>query len=76
MHDILDSADGALCIVDDVLIYGVDQAQHDARLQTVLDRLRQANVTLNDKRKCCRSKLTWEGYIISISGVQADPDQV
>jgi hypothetical protein len=76
MHEILDGADGALCLVDDVLIYGVDQAQHDARLQTVLDRLRHANVTLNDKCESSRSKLKWAGYIISVSGVQADPDRV
>jgi transposase InsO family protein len=76
MHEILDGADGALCLVDDVLIYGVDQAQHDARLRTVLDRLCHANVTLNDKCECSRSKLKWAGYIISGSGVQADPDRV
>jgi hypothetical protein len=76
MHDILGGSDGALYLVDDVSIYGVHQAQHDARFRTVLDRLNRADVMLNDKCEFSGLKLTWARYIISSYGIQVDPDRV
>jgi hypothetical protein len=55
MADILNSQDNALQLVDDVLIYGKDQAEHDTRLREVLDRFRRANVTLNEKCEFSKS---------------------
>lgn len=39
-------------MMDDVLIYGCDQAQHDERLRLTLDRLMSAGVTLNKEKSC------------------------
>jgi hypothetical protein len=49
MADILNYQDNALCLVDDVLVYGKDQDKHDARLHEVLDRFRCVNITLDEK---------------------------
>ena len=37
MNDILSGLPGVLCHIDDVLAFGATQAEHDDRLQTVLD---------------------------------------
>ena len=50
-------------LVDDVLVFCKNKAEHDARLRTVLDRFRAANVTLNDnanlKNYALNSRATW-----------------
>ena len=54
MNDILEGLEGLLCLIDDKLVFGKDQAEHDSRLHAVLKCLCNANVTLNDK--CAFSK--------------------
>ena len=55
MSQILEGLDGVLCQMDDVLVYGDTQAQHDTRLLAVLGRLQEAGVTLSGE-KCEFSK--------------------
>ena len=55
MNDILSGLPGVLSHIDDVLVFGATQAEHDDRLQTVLDRIRAAGITLNAD-KCQFSK--------------------
>ena len=76
IHDVLQNLEGVACIVDDILVYGRHQAEHDVRLRAVLDRLRAANVTLNEKCQFSRRELKWAGHIISGSGISPDPDRV
>ena len=47
MNHILEGLDGVECNIDDILIYGTTQEEHDQRLKAVLRRLNDANVTLN-----------------------------
>ena len=51
MSAILTNLDGVVCMIDDILIYGRNQEEHDKRLSDVLNKLQQAGVTLN-KEKC------------------------
>ena len=44
MNKILEGLEGNLCHMNDVLIYGADQAQHDSYLKAVLERLQMAGV--------------------------------
>jgi hypothetical protein len=71
LHDVTTA-----CIIDDALIYGLTQQEHDDRLRAVMDRLRRHNVTLNDKCVFSVPGIKWAGYVISGSGVQPDPDGV
>ena len=50
MNRILKGLDGVLCHMDDVLVHGVDKAEHDARLAAVLKRIEEAGVTLNSEK--------------------------
>ena len=51
MSEILDEIPGVVCHVDDVLVAGKDQEEHDKRLHAVLQRIQAAGLTLN-RDKC------------------------
>ena len=77
MNEILSGLKGVLCWMDDVLVFGSDQEEHDKRLRAALERLESAGVTLNPK-KCEFSKgsLKFLGHIINKNGISADPEKV
>ena len=43
----LEDLEGVICIMDDSLVHGKTQKQHDDRLETVIQRLTKARITLN-----------------------------
>ena len=47
MLQMLEDIDGAEAIVDDILVWGNDIQEHDARLKKVLDRVQEVNLKLN-----------------------------
>lgn len=74
MSAILSGLPGVVCQMDDVLVFGSDQKQHDERLTAVLKRLESANVTLNpEKCKFSCKQLDFLGHVIDENGVRADP---
>ncbi len=74
MSKILSGLPGVLCHMDDVLIFGTSQTEHDDRLTSVLQRLQDAGATLN-KAKCEFGVHTVKflGHIIDGKGLRADP---
>ena len=74
MNDILCGLKGTLCLIDDVLIFGKTQEEHDQRLADALKRIQSAGVTLN-KDKCVfsTSTLTFLGHVLDKDGISADP---
>ena len=76
MSRILEGLEGVLCQMDDVLIWGATQREHDERLRKTLTRLQEAKVTLNDKCDFSKSRIKFLGQVIDASGVSADPDKV
>ena len=51
MNEILADTEGAVCLIDDILVYGKSQLEHDQHLLAVLKKLNEAGLTLN-KEKC------------------------
>ena len=47
MSTILAGLEGVLCLMNDILVFGKDRAEHDKRLHNVLNQIQQAGVTLN-----------------------------
>ena len=62
--------------MDDVLVNGKDQEEHDARLEAVLQCLKSAGVTLN-REKCefSKAKVVFLGHLIDAEGIHPDPKQ-
>ena len=74
MEAILEGQEGVLCHMDDVLIFGRTQQEHDTKLHTALEKIQSAGVTLN-KEKCefNKDRLTFLGHVIDKQGVSPDP---
>ena len=62
--------------MDDVLVFGSTQEEHDQRLMALLERIKAAGVSLN-KEKCKFSVHTVKflGHIVNKDGIKADPDK-
>ena len=77
MSKVLEGLEGVVCLVDDVLVYGKDQEQHDERLRAVMERLQREGLTLNHE-KCTfsQSRVKFLGHIIDQFGISPDPDKI
>ena len=61
-------------VVDDILVWGKTESEHNENLIKVLDRAREINLRLN--RKKCRinvPSVTYVGHVLSADGLQPDP---
>ena len=76
MNRILLGVNGVLCQMNDVLVFGENKQEHDARLTAALNRIQEAGVTLN-KEKCefAKTELTFLGHLIDQHGIRPDPDK-
>ena len=76
MSKILSQLDGVLCLMDDVLVFGKDQTEHDKRMKAVLQKIETGGVTLNpSKCEFRRRQLMFLGHVDE-QGIRADPDEV
>ncbi|GFO00878.1 Pol polyprotein [Plakobranchus ocellatus] len=76
MSEILRDIDGVICHMDDILIHASNQDTHDERVKTVLQRLQQAGLTLNEKCEFSKPVIRFLGHIIDGHGIRADPQKI
>lgn len=77
MAELVEDLDGVVYMVDDFLIHGKTQEEHDERLRRVLQRLSGANLTLNkDKCKFSVSEVSFWGQHVDGSGTRPDQEKV
>lgn len=62
MSQMLAGLPGTVCMMDDILVYGATQEEHDNHLRKVLQRLQDSGMTLNPKFSCNRVKFL--GHIV------------
>ena len=63
--------------IDDILVWGTNQEEHDSRLAAVLKRCEEINLTLNqDKCLFGVPEVTYIGHILNAEGVKPDPAKV
>ncbi|XP_042147960.1 uncharacterized protein K02A2.6-like [Ixodes scapularis] len=76
MLRILEGLPGQACHQDDIVVFGRDRADHDAKLLAVLQRLKEAGMTLNS-RKCefRKTKIKFLGHVLDSNGIAADPEK-
>lgn len=67
----------AIAYQDDVILYSDNFDQHLQHLKTLLDKFKEANLSINIK-KCqfAMKQVKFLGFIVSDQGIQADPDKV
>lgn len=76
MSRVLEGLEGVVCQVDDVLVFGKDMAEHDARVIATLERMANAGMTLNSAKCEFRKKqVKFLGHLVDASGIRADPDK-
>ena len=77
MSEMLQDIEGVEVVVDDLLIWGETEEQHDSRLEKVLQRAEQCNLKLNkDKSQIKHKEISYVGHIIGKDGLKPDPKQV
>ena len=64
-----------ICQINDVLIFGASQEEHDSRQIAALQRIERAGVTLSAE-KCQFSKTKFLGHIIDERGIQPDHEKI
>ena len=77
MHEILSGLKGVVCLMDDVLVHGTTQEEHDENLLAVLNRIQEAGLILN-KDKCIFStkSIKFIGQVVDANGIKPDPDKI
>jgi transposase InsO family protein len=64
-------------IVDDILVWGTTEKEHDIRLLKVLDRAREINLKLKLKKFQFKVKeISYVGHLLTGEGLKPDPDKV
>lgn len=76
MTELLDGLPGVICQMDDVLIFGSTQEEHNARLSSVFERMEKVGLTLNEKCLFCQPSLTFLGHVVGQGTIKADPSKV
>jgi len=79
MNSVLSGLTGTRCFVylDDIVIYARSLADHNTKLQEVLDRLQMHKLKLQpDKCEFLRKEVNYLGHQITEAGVRLDPQKV
>ncbi|XP_047987077.1 uncharacterized protein K02A2.6-like isoform X1 [Leguminivora glycinivorella] len=77
MSDIFSDLPGVLIFVDDILVFGSNQKEHNERLENVFRKAREVNLKFN-KSKCMfdKSEITYVGHVFNRNGISADKSKV
>ena len=68
--DAIRNCSGARNISDDIIVYGKDKAEHEARIEKLLHTLQEKNLTLNPEECHFRmTQITFTGYLLSEEGI-------
>ena len=77
MSQMLTGLPGTVCMMDDVLVFGATQEEHDDRLRGVLRRIQDSGMTLNpEKCEFSRSRVKFLGHVVDKEGIRPDPDKI
>ena len=76
MSKVLEGLEGVVCLIDDILVYGKDEEEHDARLRAVLRRLEEGLTLNRDKCSFRTNRVKFLGHVIDGSGISLDPEKI
>ena len=77
IRQVLTGLEGTLNISDDIIIHASNREEHDRRLEALLQRLQDKNLTLN-RQKCefGKTSIKFYGYVFSDQGISPDPNKI
>ncbi|KAK2723716.1 hypothetical protein QYM36_002156 [Artemia franciscana] len=77
MEDAFEGLEGFEIIIDDMIVYGNTQEEHDERLAAILERALVKGIRFNEE-KCefSVSRVKYFGHVIGSEGMQPDPDKI
>lgn len=71
MESVLSQCRNVVCYIDDILVYGADEQEHDECLAKVLRILKENNVLLNSQKcKTKQKEVTFLGHKLSSAGIE------
>ena len=71
MEEEFEDIEGAEIIVDDLVVWGQNDEEHDKRLEQVLEHALKSGLKLNRKRcKFSINHITYVGHIFSSNGLE------
>lgn len=74
---LFDGIEGVVSFIDDILVYGNDEKQHNERLLQVLERAREVNLHFNkQKSQICVQSVNYLGHLITSEGLKPDPSKI
>lgn len=77
VNETYEDLQGVMAIVDDILIYGKTEQEHDENLRAMLQRSRERGVKLNpEKSVVCATEVSYFGHLITKDGVKPDPAKI
>ncbi|RXN32929.1 Transposon Ty3-G Gag-Pol poly [Labeo rohita] len=76
MSQMLEGLEGVLCHMDDILVFGVSQTEHDECLFSALQKKQKGGLTVKQKCKFSKKSVKFLGQILDESGVHADPEKI
>ena len=77
LNESLDGLKGVVCVADDILIFGISDADHDENLRNLLIRCREHKVNTNKDRSVFKpAELYFLGHIVSNKGIKQDQQKV
>ena len=77
MDQILDGLPGIVAIADDIIVYGIDEKDHDENLHKLMQRAQKKGLVFNSSKcKIKEDSIPFFGHIYSKKGVSPDPSKV
>ncbi|GAA6090298.1 uncharacterized protein K02A2.6-like, partial [Tachysurus ichikawai] len=76
ISQLIDAVDGVLCHADDVLVIGRDGTEHNDRMHRVLQKFREAGLTLKEKCQFALTEIHFLGHVINNQGIRAEPGKI
>ena len=77
IQEILEGCEDTEVIIDNILIWSRDDAEHDQRLAALLDRIREKNLKLNKKKvKIGITEVPYIGHLLTRKGIKPDPEAI
>ena len=77
VDDLLQGLEGVIVCIDDILVFGKDQQEHDIRMKMMLQRLNDANLKLNwAKCQFRRTHVKYLGHWLTDQGILPDTDKL